>query len=158
TASFSFEAGASARLAFRAKTVSPLARSTAIAADSAWAIAGVRRARPSSPVALGAVACAATGASSATKPPHAASRLPNDMARLCPKNLGLSGAEDGAGGPYRRPDSGKYWAAMPKKDPLLEEISALLAAEGADDPARLERTLTDGYARALSLEAERRRL
>jgi hypothetical protein len=47
---------------------------------------------------------------------------------------------------------------MPKKDPLLEEISALLAAEGADDPARLERTLTDGYARALSLEAERRRL
>jgi hypothetical protein len=47
---------------------------------------------------------------------------------------------------------------MPKKDPLLEEISALLAAEGTDDPVRLERTLTDGYARALSLEAERRRL
>ena len=47
---------------------------------------------------------------------------------------------------------------MPKKDPLLEEISALLAAEGVDDPVRLERTLTDGYARALSLEAERRRL
>jgi len=47
---------------------------------------------------------------------------------------------------------------MPKKDALLEEISALLAADGTDDPARLERTLTDGYARALSLEAERRRL
>jgi hypothetical protein len=47
---------------------------------------------------------------------------------------------------------------MPKKDALLEEISTLLAAEEADDPARLERTLTDGYARALSLEAERRRL
>jgi hypothetical protein len=47
---------------------------------------------------------------------------------------------------------------MPKKDPLLEEITALLAAEGTDDPARLERTLTDGYARALLLEAERRRL
>ena len=47
---------------------------------------------------------------------------------------------------------------MPKKDPLLDEISALLAAEGTDDPDRLERTLTDGYARALSLEAERRRL
>jgi hypothetical protein len=44
-------------------------------------------------------------------------------------------------------------------DPLLEEISALLAAgDGGDDPARLERTLTDGYARALRLEAERRRL
>ena len=48
---------------------------------------------------------------------------------------------------------------MPKKDPLLEEISALLeAGEAVDDPARLERTLTDGYARALTLEAERRRL
>ena len=36
---------------------------------------------------------------------------------------------------------------------------ALLAeAEESDDPARLERTLTDGYARALTLEAERRRL
>jgi hypothetical protein len=48
---------------------------------------------------------------------------------------------------------------MPKKDPLLEEIAALLAeAEEGDDPKRLERTLTDGYARALTLEAERRRL
>ena len=48
---------------------------------------------------------------------------------------------------------------MPKKDPLLEEISALLDAGGAvDDAALLERTLTDGYARALTLEAERRRL
>jgi hypothetical protein len=54
--------------------------------------------------------------------------------------------------------SGKYWAAMPKRDALLDEISALLAAEGTDDPAHLERTLTDGYARALLLEAERRRL
>ena len=48
---------------------------------------------------------------------------------------------------------------MPKKDPLLDEISALLAAgESGDDPVQLERTLTDGYARALTLEAERRRL
>jgi hypothetical protein len=48
---------------------------------------------------------------------------------------------------------------MPKKDPLLDEIAALLAeAEDGDDPARLERTLTDGYARALTLEAERSRL
>jgi hypothetical protein len=45
------------------------------------------------------------------------------------------------------------------KDPLLAQISALLAkAEGPDDPAQLERTLTDGYARALALEAERWRL
>ena len=48
---------------------------------------------------------------------------------------------------------------MAKKDPLLEEIAALLeAGETVDDPVRLERTLTDGYARALTLEAERRRL
>jgi hypothetical protein len=48
---------------------------------------------------------------------------------------------------------------MPQPDPLLDEIAALLAAaESRDDPVRLERTLTDGYARALSLEAERLRL
>ena len=29
---------------------------------------------------------------------------------------------------------------------------------GEDDPAQIERTLTDGYARALALEAEHRRL
>jgi hypothetical protein len=46
-----------------------------------------------------------------------------------------------------------------QNDPLLQEISALLAAgDDGDDPDRLERTLTDGYARALRLEAERRRL
>jgi hypothetical protein len=50
-------------------------------------------------------------------------------------------------------------AAVAKKDALLEEISALLAAgEAGEDVDRLERTLTDGYARALTLEAERRRL
>jgi len=49
--------------------------------------------------------------------------------------------------------------AMAKKDPLMLEIAALLAEkEGEGDPAHLERALTDGYARALSLEAERWRL
>jgi hypothetical protein len=44
------------------------------------------------------------------------------------------------------------------KDPLLAEISALLADPAdSDDPDRLERTLTDGYARALLLEAQHRR-
>jgi hypothetical protein len=48
---------------------------------------------------------------------------------------------------------------MPLNDPLLARIAALLAeAGGHDDPAQIERTLTDGYARALALEAERRRL
>jgi hypothetical protein len=41
----------------------------------------------------------------------------------------------------------------------MVEIASLLAvSDGGDDPARLERTLTDGYARALALEAEHRRL
>jgi hypothetical protein len=41
----------------------------------------------------------------------------------------------------------------------MAQIAALLAeADGRDDPAQLERTLTDGYARALALEAEHRRL
>jgi hypothetical protein len=48
---------------------------------------------------------------------------------------------------------------MRQKDPLLAEIAALLAeTDPPADPAHLERTLTDGYARALSLEGERWRL
>ncbi|MGH3105543.1 MAG: hypothetical protein ACRDN6_15740 [Gaiellaceae bacterium] len=46
--------------------------------------------------------------------------------------------------------------------PILEEIESLLAAppEGREGPslARIEHTLTAGYARALALEAERWRL
>ncbi len=45
---------------------------------------------------------------------------------------------------------------------LLEQIDELLASPSPDEEpetlARLERTLTDGYAHALSLEAERLRL
>jgi ABC-type phosphate transport system auxiliary subunit len=44
---------------------------------------------------------------------------------------------------------------------LLEQIDELLTASPTGEPAtlaRLERTLTDGYAHALSLEAERLRL
>ncbi len=45
---------------------------------------------------------------------------------------------------------------MSELEPLLDEIAELLdQAEGNDDPARIEQTLTDGYARALTLEAER---
>jgi hypothetical protein len=43
------------------------------------------------------------------------------------------------------------------RDTLLGEINVLLAAK-TRDREQLERTLTDGYARALSLEAERRRV
>jgi hypothetical protein len=43
---------------------------------------------------------------------------------------------------------------------LFEKIDALLAEPGRDEPAlaRMEHTLTEGYARALALEAERWRL
>lgn len=41
----------------------------------------------------------------------------------------------------------------------MAQIAALLAeVDGRDDPGQLERTLTDGYAQALALEAERWRL
>lgn len=40
---------------------------------------------------------------------------------------------------------------------LLEQITALISAP-TGDLATIERTLTDGYAHALSLEAEKRRL
>jgi ABC-type phosphate transport system auxiliary subunit len=44
---------------------------------------------------------------------------------------------------------------------LLEQIDELLAATSSEEPdvlAHIERTLTDGYAHALSLEAKRLRL
>jgi hypothetical protein len=50
-------------------------------------------------------------------------------------------------------------AWMTEPDALLAEIERLLdGSEGDDDPELLARTLTDGYARALRLEAERSRL
>jgi hypothetical protein len=63
----------------------------------------------------------------------------------------------------RSADTGESVAAntggVTTKDPLLTEISALLgASEAGDDPERLERILTDGYARALALEGDYRRL
>ena len=50
-------------------------------------------------------------------------------------------------------------ASMSEPDALLVEIERLLGrADGGDDPEHLARTLTDGYARALSIETERARL
>lgn len=52
--------------------------------------------------------------------------------------------------------------ALPDDVGLLEEIAALVAEPVPDEPgsliARMEHTLTAGYARALALEAERLRL
>jgi hypothetical protein len=45
---------------------------------------------------------------------------------------------------------------MTELEPLFDEIAALLDREEVDDdPVRIEQTLTDGYACALTLEAER---
>jgi hypothetical protein len=41
---------------------------------------------------------------------------------------------------------------------VFDDIQALLDDAGGGDISRIERTLTDGYAKALSLEAERWRL
>jgi ABC-type phosphate transport system auxiliary subunit len=58
-----------------------------------------------------------------------------------------------------KPRYGESPVTMPELEQLFSEIGRLLEqAERDDDPACLERTLTDGYARALSLEAERWRL
>jgi hypothetical protein len=52
--------------------------------------------------------------------------------------------------------------ARPEDTTLIEEIATLVAEPAPSDPARLiariEHTLTAGYARALALEAERLRL
>jgi hypothetical protein len=47
--------------------------------------------------------------------------------------------------------------ALSEMTHLLDEISSVMADPGADR-AQVERTLTDGYAHALALEAERSRL
>ena len=58
-----------------------------------------------------------------------------------------------------RPCSRILAGSVPAADPLLAEISAFLARpEDDDDPGALERALTDGYARVLSLETDRVRL
>ena len=60
-----------------------------------------------------------------------------------------------------RPLDNRLTVAYESMPALFEQIDALLAEPAPREPdelARLERTLTDGYAHALSLEAERLRL
>ena len=93
-------------------------------------------------------------------------RTPSRPVKPDPTHMGRSDLEDGTPGPYRalraRPiiDRGAVNAA--DETTVLEEIRELLSApaEGAGAPtlARLEDTLTEGYAQALALEAERIRL
>jgi len=84
---------------------------------------------------------------------------------LPPSSLGLEACVDRPRGPCseaRQPliIEGEATVAPETIPALLEQIDELLA-EPAEEPAslaRLERTLTDGYAYALALEAERWRL
>ena len=69
--------------------------------------------------------------------------------------------------PSPRSDRPRVYADEDIDRPLIEALQArgfdvltvtVTRSFGEDDPAQLERTLTDGYARALALEAERWRL
>jgi signal transduction histidine kinase len=77
--------------------------------------------------------------------------------------LGLATGQDGTPGPYDlRSPYGQLKVGQEAMDQLSEQkvreqISALIAAS-ADDLEEIERILTDGYAQALVLEAEKWRL
>ena len=73
--------------------------------------------------------------------------------------MGLTGLQMGHSAHDRAAREAFTRVLMENLEPLFTEIATLLdRAEGEDDPARLERTLTDGYAQALTLEAERTNL
>src|SRR5207247_1210232 len=77
--------------------------------------------------------------------------------------VGLRVSQDGPPGPYHSVRSGfDYESPVPRGEKTMRKIEELLCAptNGADAPtlAHMEETLTDGYARALLLEAERTRL
>jgi hypothetical protein len=68
--------------------------------------------------------------------------------------VGLAPAEDGSPGPCRAAAGTEESKAVTE---LLQQISDLIRGSNCDLD-RIERTLTDGYAYALALEAERWRL
>jgi len=71
--------------------------------------------------------------------------------------MGRLSREDGPLGPSRAVVRGAYSLRVGEHEAVMEEINAVLASS-LRDRARMERTLTDGYAHALSLEAERTRV
>jgi hypothetical protein len=82
--------------------------------------------------------------------------------------MGLSAAEDSPGGPCGESISGRILVPTDHKPPLPsprmihDDISTLLEAPSSGEEApsldHIEHTLTEGYARALQLEAERWRI
>ena len=71
--------------------------------------------------------------------------------------MGRSRAENGPLGPSSAVVRVAYSPTVADHQTLLGEINVLLSTRPRDRE-RIERTLTDGYARALTLEAERQRV
>jgi len=71
--------------------------------------------------------------------------------------MGRLGAEDGPHGPFRSRCPRRILVEVVEHQTVIDEINAVLT-DSLRDRARMERTLTDGYAHALSLEAERSRV
>jgi chromosome segregation ATPase len=71
--------------------------------------------------------------------------------------MGPGPAEDGPRGPCRHRGASEQSSWVDELETLFEEISALIETRD-HDLEHIERTLTDGYARALLLEAEHARL
>src|SRR5919201_5101172 len=80
--------------------------------------------------------------------------------------MGRTGLQDGPPGPYGRAVPGRILGrrrtVVMDRQAVLEDIRSLMQGPLDGDPvearARVERTLTDGYAHALALEGERLRI
>jgi len=67
--------------------------------------------------------------------------------------------EDGPGGPFRLPARGPIIrGSMPLRDEIAELLRMPEDGAGAPSLDAIETTLTDGYAEALALDAERSRI
>ena len=147
TESFSFDAGASDASGLRAKSVCPVARSTASALDAAGEFPGTASACASRFVsgAFAVDACAASGSSAAASNTIARSAL-----RTRPIVTEVAAAPE-TWASFRRKMGRAALAAhgrptnnrLGMSAELFEEISALIEASDRDLD-RIERTLTDG--------------
>jgi hypothetical protein len=72
--------------------------------------------------------------------------------------MGRPGPEDGPGGPFPLSLRGPIIVVMPLRDEIAELIRMPENGAGAPSLDMIESTLTDGYAEALALEAERSRI
>src|SRR6476660_4382517 len=157
TGSFSFEAGASDRSACRSKRTFPVWRSMASAADDAGELPRTASAFASRAVSGSAPPAACEHTTSATT--TASSPLRTGPLLPRPRRAGSRPRGRWATRPLRAPlDAARIarGASFPMVD-VLQKIQAILSTKSGDLDS-IERTLTDGYAHALSLEAEKWRL